>query len=188
MGPGVPDSLKPDVVRFLQANLPEWLKIDRQIRVGGRARDGMVSARDASRQLKVSDPTVGQLLNEGKGGMKLLRAVARFRYGGKEDITRLEEEARVWAEENPIPGTSYSIPDGLERVLALAERLDRSVADARRVAIGLAAFTGEVTEEEIVRRFEALDSDGSDGGTTATIGDDITGGASDLKHRRKRKR
>lgn len=149
----VPESLAPEVVRFLQAKLPEWMSIDQEVGIGGRARPGMIGARDASRKLGLSDPTVGQFLKDGKGGMKFLRAVARLRYG-KEDITRLEDEARVWAEQHQ-PAQRFVIPEHLDRVLIIAERLDRSAADARRVALDLAAYTGAITDKEIASRFSA---------------------------------
>lgn len=177
----VPESLDPDVVRFLQARLPEWMRIDREVGVGGRARSGMISARDASRQLGLSTPTVGEFLKEGKGGLKFMRAVARLRYG-KEDLTRLEEDAKAWVQTQQ-PSERSVVPEDIDRVLAIAERLDRSAAEARRVVEKVAAYKGSATDEEIAQMFEADAASG-----TVVTSDDLGGGIGDAKHSPARRR
>lgn len=168
-GSVVPEALKREVIRFLQSKLPEWMKIDTTVEVGGDPRPGFISARDASRKLELSDPTVGTFLNRGKGGMKFLRAVARLRYG-KEDITRLEAEASDWADANPEIAHQYVIAEGVERVMRIAERVRAPVDAVRRVTTELAAKNGEATDEQIASMLVGAAPSGR------VIDDDIGGG------------
>ncbi len=142
--------------RYLQEMLPEWLRIDLETRRGSRPRAGMISKREAAEQLGVSYPSLSQVLKDGTGaGTDFERAVARFRYG-REDVTRLREEAEDWARANP----PRIVPDRIERVLEIAAELGRSASDALEVTRALAARTGEMTDEEIARALEQLDSGG----------------------------
>lgn len=170
--------------RYLQAMLPVWFRIDTEVPRGGRARPGMLSLREAARQLEIPYPSVAKLLRSGEGaGIDFEEKIAALRFDG--DVTALRRAAREWADAHPERPSRHVEPASLERVVEIAARLGRPAADAIDVKDRLAAYQGEVTEEVIVRMFSGSFNNGTvvrEAGTQSGL-DDFRGGKGDLMHR-----
>jgi hypothetical protein len=130
----MPSSVTRDVARFIQANLPKWLSIDTEAPQGGRPRPGMISMRDAAKQLRINSTSVQNAIKYGRGiGSHFETIIADLKFGG--DVTKLRKIAKKWADEHPEPQALQV--DVVEEKSRWVDRPERYAAmeEARRDAV-----------------------------------------------------
>jgi len=130
----MPSSVTRDVARFIQANLPKWLSIDKDAPQGGRPQPGMISMRDAAKQLRINSTSVQNAIKYGRGiGGNFETIIADLKFGG--DVTRLRKTAKKWADEHPDPQAPHA--DATEEKRSWVDRPERYAAmeEARRDAV-----------------------------------------------------